>query len=188
MTEFTKRFKDCTLENYKIDTSEQKALVEYLKSCIDNGFKDNIVIMGGVGLGKTHLAYAVVNKLEEIKEYSQAPMFYTRKKVELTTIKAIIDGIRACWKQNADEQDYKFIRRIKEIPLLIVDEVGVQYGTESERLELFDIFNSRYNDMLPTMIISNCNKEQISKILGQRIVDRLFGGAKTFELQGASKR
>ncbi len=185
MTEYTKRFSQCTFENF----DGQGELVEYLKSCVETGFNENIVLVGGVGLGKTHLAYAIINSLEEVKEIpATKSIYYTSKKVELTTIKAIIDGIRACWKPNADDYTYKFISKIKEIPLLIIDEVGIQYGTESERLELFDIFNYRYNQMLPTMVISNCNKEQMSKILGQRITDRLFGGAKIFELQGVSRR
>ena len=185
MTEYTKRFAQCTFANF----DGQGELVEYLKSCVESGFNENIVLIGGVGLGKTHLAYAIINALEEVRTIPATnSTTYTSRKAELTTIRAIIDGIRACWKSNASEYDYKFISKIKEIPLLIIDEVGVQYGTESERLELFDIFNYRYNQMLPTMVISNCNKEQISKILGQRITDRLFGGAKVFELQGVSKR
>lgn len=189
MTDLNKRFRACKLENYNCDTAEQKELVDYLTNCITNGFNENIVLIGGVGLGKTHLAYGIVNALEEIKQIAATKSeYYTCKAVELTTIKTIIDNIRACWKSSADKYDFDKISKIKEIPLLIIDEVGVQYGTESERLELFDIFNYRYNQMLPTFVISNCNKEQIAKILGQRITDRLFGGAKIFELDGVSKR
>lgn len=188
MTEFTKRFRQCTFENYKCDTSLQTKLVEYLENSVKVGFKDNVIITGGVGLGKTHLAYSIVNALESVREIpATGSGYYTSQKVELTTIKAVIDGIRACWRSD-DRADYDFINKIKTISLLIIDEVGVQYGTESERLELFDIFNYRYNQMLPTIIISNCNKPQMSKILGQRIIDRLFSGAKVYELYGESKR
>ena len=73
-------------------------------------------------------------------------------------------------------------------PLLIIDEVGVQYGSDSERTELYEIFNSRYNDMLPTIVVSNNTVEELQRILGQRIYDRLSGGALIFELNGRSHR
>ena len=191
MTELNKRFKACSLDNFKCESREQQEMINYFKNCLEKGFNENVILIGGVGLGKTHIAYSLINSLEKIKksEYSKASFeYYTNEKAELTTIKGIIDAIRACWHKDADEIDRNTVKRVKSIGLLIVDEVGVQYGTDSERLELFDIFNYRYNEMLPTMILSNLNREQIDRTLGQRISDRLFGGAKIFELKGQSKR
>ena len=187
MTVLLKRFETCSLDNFDISSQEQKEMVDYFKDCISNGFKDNIVVTGSVGTGKTHLAYALVNALEEIKEYSTTRI-YTAKTVNITTIKSMIDNIRITWKKEADETDMRIVQDYSKIPLLIIDEVGVQYGSESERIELFEIFNTRYGNELPTMIISNLNKEQMAKVLGQRIIDRLYSGAKIFELIGKSKR
>lgn len=186
MTMYLKRFEKCTLDNFEISSKEQKEMIDYLKNCIANGFKDNIVITGSVGTGKTHIAYAIINALEEIKDYGVR--IYTQKKANITTIKAMIDNIRTLWKKGADETDMKIVDDYSKVPLLIIDEVGVQYGSESERIELFDIINNRYSNELPTMIISNLDKEQMAKVLGQRIIDRLFSGAKVFELVGKSKR
>lgn len=182
-----KRYEHCTLDNYECKDSTQKELVAELKKGIEKGFDTNICIIGGVGTGKTHLAYAVVKELSEVKEYSFGKV-YSSSQAEYTTIKEIVDNIRKCWSKESDKYDLDKIDSYKKISLLIIDELGVQYGSESERIELFEIFNARYNEMLPTIIISNCNRDQISKILGQRITDRLFSGAKTFELQGRSYR
>lgn len=187
MTSYNKRFKNCTFDNFKPETKEQEEAIVYLKDCVVNGFKDNIAIMGGVGTGKTHLAYAIINALETIKDYGYYQM-YTNEKVNMTTIKSMIDNIRNTWKKEADNLDHSIVADYSRVPLLIIDEIGVQYGSESERVELFEIFNNRYNDMLPTMILSNLNKEQIGKVLGQRIIDRVFSGSKTFEFVGKSKR
>ena len=73
-------------------------------------------------------------------------------------------------------------------PVLIIDEIGVQYGTENERTELYEVFNRRYEDELPIIAISNHDKDALLKILGQRIFDRLTGGAKIFTLSGKSYR
>lgn len=182
-----KRYENCTLDNYECKDQVQKELIVELKKGIKDGFGSNICIIGGVGTGKTHLAYAVVKELSEVKEYSFGKA-YVSAQVEYTTIKEIVDNIRKCWSKESDKYDLDKIESYKKIPLLIIDELGVQYGSESERIELFEIFNARYNDMLPTIVISNCNRNQITKILGQRITDRLFSGAKIFELSGKSYR
>lgn len=187
MTRYCKRFADSSLDNYNCETEEQKKLVEVLRKGIDDGFEKNIVIIGGVGTGKTHLAYSVINALEEVRESQTGHKWYSESKVMYKTIKDIIDTIRMGWKTNDSyyEQD---IENFKKCPLLIIDEIGVQYGSESERIELYTIFNTRYEDCLPTMVISNNSLTELQKILGQRIYDRITGGALIFQLNGKSHR
>jgi len=173
------RYKDCSFDNFKSNTDISK-----LKNPKD--IKNNIIIIGGVGTGKTHLAYAILNMLAEKKHYSEAD-YYISDYVLYTTVKEIIDNIKAQWN-NENEYIREVLRDYKTIPLLIIDEIGVQYGSESERIELFEIFNERYNNMLPIIAISNYGRKQIEKILGLRICDRLFGGADIIELTGESHR
>lgn len=182
MIPVNKRFYNASFDNYICETDIQKKLIQCLKEGVEKGFKENIIITGGVGLGKTHLAYAVLNKLAEKKEYADIE-WYFEEKVMYSSIKKIIDDIRKSWANN-DLPD----KRFKDITLLIIDEIGIQYGTESERIELYEIFNYRWENYLPIIAISNLNKEQLKKVLGQRIVDRLFDGAKVFELKGSSHR
>lgn len=179
-----KRFENVSLDNYTATTNEQKKLVETLKAGIEKGFDKNILIIGGVGTGKTHLAYAVVNALAKKKTASSGYRYYSEEKVIYRPIKSIIDNIRAAWKdpESAEMDAYC------TCPVLIIDEIGVQYGTENERTELYEVFNRRYEDELPIIAISNHDKDALLRILGQRIFDRLTGGAKIFELTGKSFR
>lgn len=186
MTKVVKRFENCSLENYTCETDEQKKLVAAIKEGIINGFKENIIIIGGVGTGKTHLAYAILNALAE-KHFFRDNEFawYDEKKVAYRTIKSIIDGVKNSW---ADKECVNPIYELMEQPLLIIDEIGVQYGSDSERTELYELFNSRYEDKKPTIAISNYDLPALQKTLGQRIFDRLAGGALIFELRGKSQR
>lgn len=179
-----KRFENATLDNYVCESETQKKLVAAIQDGIQNGFKQNILLIGGVGTGKTHLAYAVVNALAKKKTASSGYRYYSEEKVIYRPIKSIIDNIRAAWKdpESAEMDAYC------TCPVLIIDEIGVQYGTENERTELYEVFNRRYEDELPIIAISNHDKDALLKILGQRIYDRLTGGAAIFELTGRSYR
>lgn len=189
MTRYCKRFAESSLDNYICTTEEQKKLIDALRKGIDEGFSKNIIIIGGVGTGKTHLAYSVVNSLAKVKTgvYNTDFRYYENSKVLYITAKEIIDEIRQNWK-NSDYLLEEDVENIKKIPLLIVDEIGVQYGSESERIELYSIFNRRYEDCLPTIVISNNSLGELQKMLGQRIYDRLTGGALVFELKNKSHR
>lgn len=67
--------------------------------------------------------------------------------------------------------------------LLILDEVGVQFGSDTERLLLFDILNERYERRRPTILMSNLALDDaeeggrvvpgIKSYLGERVFDRL---------------
>ena len=184
MTKVNVRFKAASLENFKAETLEQKKLVKTLYYGIENGFKSNIIIIGGVGTGKTHLAFAVLNRLAGRWTANSGQEYYRSDKVIYATIKEIIDNIKSSWK----DPELSFMNDYCSVPLLIIDELGVQYGTPAERTELYEVFNRRYNDMLPIIAISNNSLIELQKILGQRIYDRLSGGAEIFELSGRSYR
>ncbi len=57
--------------------------------------------------------------------------------------------------------------------LLILDEVGVQFGSDTEKLILFDVLNERYERRRPTILMTNLTLEEVADFLGDRIIDRL---------------
>ncbi|MNL75123.1 DNA replication protein DnaC [compost metagenome] len=60
--------------------------------------------------------------------------------------------------------------------MLVLDEIGVQHGTDTERMLMFSILNERYNQMKPTILISNLAREPLEKYLGERAFDRMREG------------
>jgi len=71
----------------------------------------------------------------------------------------------------------EFLRRMGELDLLVIDEVGVQFGTDTERMILYEVLDLRYEAMLPVILTSNIrNMKTLEKLLGERIIDRLFEG------------
>lgn len=184
MMKVFKRFANCSVDNYTAVTPVQKALVHEIGEVIERGMDGNILIIGSVGTGKTHLAYAIMNACAGRCKGSNGEEYYRGDQVYYTTIKEIIDNAKAAWKDPAVSNMETYCT----VPLLIIDEIGVQYGTVSERTELYEVFNRRYSDMLPIIAISNHDRKALIRILGQRIFDRLTGGASIFELTGRSWR
>ena len=188
LTKITQRFIKSDFEGFVPKTQKQADLKKYLLDCLKAGFKDNIIITGGVGIGKTHLAYAIVNALEKVVDLPNNAKIYTCDKVVLVSASDLLKNIKKLWDKEKDATDFEVVETYKKIDLLIIDEIGVQYDTKSERLEMFEIINTRYGNELPTIILSNYDKQTIEKTLGKRASDRLYGGAKVFNLDGVSQR
>ena len=54
----------------------------------------------------------------------------------------------------------------------MLDEIGVQFATDAERIQMFDILNRRYADLRPTVLITNLKVPEIEETLGERVFDR----------------
>lgn len=162
----SKRYIDKTFDNYLTDTPEKKnALLkckELCSSIIKNEKTSNLIMVGGVGTGKTHLANSLVKDL-----------YYNDKKCVRINLIDLIRDLKSTWNKDSEDTERDVIDYYVEIDLLIIDEVGVQFGSETEKLFVFDIINGRYDNCLPTVIISNLDINGVKEIIGDRCVDRL---------------
>jgi DNA replication protein DnaC len=55
---------------------------------------------------------------------------------------------------------------LSTVPLLVLDEVGVQYGTESEQNTLFQIIDRRYRDRRPLVLMANLQPANCKRCSG----------------------
>jgi len=81
--------------------------------------------------------------------------------------------VREAKSFNSTVSESEVIEAFAAYDLLIIDEVGVQSGTEAESRALFDVFNERYQNLKPTILISNLNAEDFVAAVGNRIADRI---------------
>lgn len=138
-----------------------------------------IVLWGDVGTGKTHMACAIANALRA----KLRPVLYC------TALEAVM-LVKSSWKKSVDGlTEYDIYGRFGEPELLIIDEIGVQMGSDFERMVLTSIADIRSRNCLPTIIISNLKPAEIYDLLGERMFDRLVGfGANVIAMQGPSMR
>ncbi|SFJ12796.1 ATP-binding protein [Phytopseudomonas argentinensis] len=165
------RFKTKTFENYRAATDGQRvALAAARRYAAD--FPANaaaarcLMLLGHVGNGKTHLAAAIANVV----------MVEHRRNVLYTTVSRVCQQVKASYGKEAQQSEREAIEVFRTPDLLILDEVGASYGTDFERMVMFEVINARYEEMKPTLVISNLFAEALAGALGDRTVDRLREG------------
>jgi len=127
-------------------------------------FGDNpkgwLILFGGYGCGKTHLAAAIAN---QVIERGQPVLF--------VVVPDLLDHLRATYGPNSPVSYDERFDQVRNASLLILDDLGTQSSTSWAQEKLFQILNYRYNARLPTVVTSNHRLEEIDLRLRSRMVD-----------------
>ena len=124
----------------------------------------SMIMVGGVGTGKTLLASAMVDALVD------------KNKCEIIKVIDVVRELKASWSKESKATEEGIIKSFVDLDLLILDEVGSQFGSDTEKLFIFDIIDGRYQEMKQTVLISNLDIDGIKGAIGERCVDRLREG------------
>lgn len=161
------RFKTRTIANFIADSDGKRRALGFAKAYAANFGRDaavtgrSAVFVGKPGTGKTHLAVGIgVAAMAE--GYS----------VLFCTVMRAIRRVKDTWG-NREASESSAIAALVEPDLLILDEVGAQFGSETERLIMFDVLNERYEKRKPCILLSNLSAEEVFAFLGERVLDRL---------------
>ena len=175
-----KRYIDCGFDNYVVEVPGQQAVLDVCRDYADH-FEEHarkgscLILCGNPGTGKNHLASAIANVVLT-KGHS----------VLHVTAYDIIARIRQTWQRGiGNSTELEVIRGFAEVGLLIIDEVGKTFGSDGERVHLFEVIDHRYRDLKPTLILSNESIGGVEKYLGPAAFDRLCqnGGLLLFDWQ-----
>jgi len=161
-----KRYRDVGFKNFTASSPAQKSALEITRKfhCeFDKALRDGqfLIFQGPPGTGKTHLACALLRNLL----HDGATGIY------LSAIDAI-RMLRESWQKDAVHTELEVLKKLERFDLLVMDEIGVQFSTEAERIQLFDILNRRYSELRPTVLITNLTVAEMQSTLGERIFDR----------------
>lgn len=155
-----------TFDSYNVVTQEQakaKASFKAFADSVCNGSTtSNLIACGSVGVGKTHLASSAVNQIVR-----------SGKTCRIIKIIDLIRQFKSTWDKSNEATEKDFLDFYTKIPALIIDEVGVQFGSDTEKMVVFDIIDGRYNNMLPTVLISNLAIDGVKELIGDRAIDRM---------------
>lgn len=142
------------------------ACTEYANNFVAN-FRAGrcLLLLGTVGTGKTHLGCAVLQHV--VREHAADGVFG-----RYVTASGIIRDVKATFGK-AGRTEGDIYRELTKPNLLVLDEVGLQHGTDFERQVMFEVINARYELVLPTLLISNLDVAGLRGCLGDRVADRL---------------
>lgn len=135
---------------------------DYAQAFRDHLTAGRCLVFGGKpGTGKTHLGCAITDAVAR-----------QGRSAQYTTVTELIRCIRSTWGDSAQDEN-SVLRRFASLDLLVLDEVGLQFGTDAEVMQLTEVLDLRYRALKPSLIMSNCTASELGKYLGERGVDRL---------------
>jgi len=118
-----------------------------------------LLLQGGYGCGKTHLAAAIANSVVGMG----VPTLFL-------TVPDLLDTLRFSY----DSEDTTFEQRFDEIrnaPLLVLDDFGTQNATAWAQEKLFQVVNYRYINKLPLVVTTNLDLDEIEARIRSRLAD-----------------
>lgn len=185
------RYRDCTIENYKLNLpghhpshvkarARARRFIEEWKAC-DRG----LLFVGPVGVGKTHLAAAILRTL--VTENGVRGVF--------CDFSDLLERIKATFSPtNPDNADI-VVAPYRDAELLVLDELGAQRPTDWVRDVLYGLINTRYNRQRITIVTSNYgetvgpnSEEPLEKRVGAMVRSRLYEMCDLVVLDGSDYR
>ena len=118
-----------------------------------------LVLSGGYGVGKTHLAAAIANH----QLTRGAHVFFS-------IVPDLLDHLRATFAPSSDAPFDEMFDRVREAGLLVLDDLGAENSTAWATEKLFQLINYRYNFRMPTVVTTN---HRLLAHMDERIRSRL---------------
>ena len=159
--------KDLTFESFK--PRGRKGLGEMQATSLEmafnqskhyaNNLKGWLLLQGGFGCGKTHLAAAIANFVVEMG----VPTLFLTVPDLLDTLRFSYDSVSTSFEERFDE--------IRNAQLLVLDDFGTQNATGWAQEKLFQIINYRYINKFPLVVTTNLALDEIEARIRSRLAD-----------------
>src|SRR6185436_14857940 len=141
------RFRECSFHNYYPKNDSQYFAHSFASRLVDEypAVETGLLFMGSVGVGKTHLAIAVLRDLIEKKGVTC--LFYESGSL----LKAIQDS----YNPVSQTSEMRVLAPVYQAEVLVLDELGATVPTNWVRDTLYQIINTRYNNKKLTIFTTN---------------------------------
>lgn len=160
-------FEDKTFDNFEVDLvgyseKETQSLRHAFKTVLNYAEHINgwLLLEGTYGCGKTHLAAAVGNA-----RLQKGDM------VLFITTPDLLDHLRSSFSPNADLNYDETFERVRDAPILILDDLGVENPSEWAKEKMFQLLNHRYSHRKPTIITTNRDLDTLDPRIRSRLLD-----------------
>ena len=183
-----KRYSHCTLETFRekspVLRTAKKRVQEFVDLWPTTAEGKGLLLMGGCGVGKTHLAVAALIEIVN----SGKP-----GRVLFSNFQDLIQEIQASFDSEGVPSKSELLRPLLEVDLLVLDELGSQKPTTFVQDILYYVINTRYNEERTTIFTTNyydrvndAKEETLEQRIGTRLRSRLAEMADRIEFAGAT--
>jgi DNA replication protein DnaC len=133
---------------------------------------------GDVGTGKTSLAMVISRAAVE-----------AGRSVAIYSMPQLLADIRATYEEGSGRSYLDLFRRLTQVDLLHVDDVGAEKTTEWVLEQLYAIVNERWQEQRSMLVTTNLtDRDRLREQLGERTVSRLSEMCATIPIMGNDLR
>ena len=164
-----RKFQNLNFENFNSNSENELAIAiakDYVNKNITDSDANGLIIMGESGLGKTHLAASIANKLIE-----------NDKIVLMGRLSTLLDMIKETFKDNTKSEN-ELIELYSNVDMIIIDDLGTEKISNWALEKLYTIIENRNENRLPIIITTRFDKqgliERFSKCQDEQLVDAII--------------
>jgi DNA replication protein DnaC len=155
-----------------------------------------LLLNGGVGCGKTHLAAAICNYIidrivineDDARWYASQslPRATVDTGIMFTSSVALLSDVKSTFGTAVAPENV--MNKYRYADLLVIDDLATEKTTEWASEQLYDIIDFRYNEYLPMIVTTNLTVAELKVAIGSRITDRLRCMCKLATISAPSQR
>lgn len=185
MINIPERYRDKSLENFD-DKSVSLSFKQQASKVFSSG--KSLALLGNCGVGKTHLAVAMLNIwCEQNKHLKQDFDSASRYFAYFLPSNEFFMELKSTFDLK-DKSELDIIADYGNRPLLIFDDLGSEKVTDWSRQVFYTLIDYRYREMKQTIITSNLTLNEIAEKFDDRIPSRLCEMGEVITLKGEDRR
>jgi DNA replication protein DnaC len=161
-----RRYSECSFENFKCPPGSPQDRALILAQSFVNQFPAvdrGVLFMGPAGVGKTHLAVAIIKKLTE-KGFGSV----------FCEFGALLKQIQDSYNPISRSSELTVLAPVYESDVIVLDELGASIPTDWVRDTMYQIINKRYNDNKLTIFTTNYRDKDLEERITYRLRSRLY--------------
>ena len=164
-----RKFQNLNFENFNSNSENELAIAiakDYVNKNVTSANVNGLIIMGESGVGKTHLAASIANRLIE-----------NDKIVLMGRLTTLLDMIKETFNDNTKSEN-ELIELYSNIDMIIIDDLGTEKISNWALEKLYTIIENRNENSLPIIITTRFDKqgliERFSQCQDEQLVDAII--------------